>query len=183
VDAKCRKLTAPWVRERAAAVPDIELCGFYEVHDKAGNDALLPPGVYTLQDLRQFGRKKGFCPYFLARRMIVHANVIVYNYQYMLDPKVSQMVCAHRLPWMCLLVGLPHGHELSELGKHLTHMSQRKATCGTSEQAMGLVAVQLGGCSRQGHIFAVVNDMLILCSHVYFIADRLSEAPTGDSNN
>lgn len=96
VDAKCRKLTAPWVRERAATVPDIELCGFYEEHEKAGDDALLPPGVYTLQDLRQFGRKKGFCPYFLARRMIVHANVVVYNYQYMLDPKVSQMVRALR---------------------------------------------------------------------------------------
>jgi DNA excision repair protein ERCC-2 len=98
VDAKCRKLTAPWVRERAATVPDIELCGFYETHENAGDDALLPPGVYTLQDLRQFGRKKGFCPYFLARRMIVHANVIVYNYQYMLDPKVSLMVRVRPLP-------------------------------------------------------------------------------------
>jgi hypothetical protein len=49
VDAKCRKLTAPWVRERAATVPDIELCPFFEAHEKAGPDALLPPGVYTLQ--------------------------------------------------------------------------------------------------------------------------------------
>ena len=92
VDAKCRKLTAPWVREKGASVPDIETCAFYEAHEAAAADAALPPGVYTLQDLRQFGRKKGWCPYFLARNMIALANVVVYSYQYMLDPKVSQMV-------------------------------------------------------------------------------------------
>lgn len=102
VDAKCRKLTAPWVRERAATVPDIELCGFYEDYEKAGADAVLPPGVYTLQDLRQFGRKKGWCPYYLARHMISVANVVVFNYQYMLDPKVSQMVRGLSKLYACL---------------------------------------------------------------------------------
>lgn len=53
-----------------------------------GSDALLEPGVYTLEDLRIFGRKQGWCPYFLARHMLAFANVVVYNYQYMLDPKV-----------------------------------------------------------------------------------------------
>jgi len=52
------------------------------------------PGVYTLHDLRAFGRKKGWCPYFLARHMMAFSNVIVYNYQYMLDPKVSQVSAA-----------------------------------------------------------------------------------------
>lgn len=46
--------------------------------------------MYTLHDLRHFGRKKGWCPYFLARHMMAFANVVVYNYQYMIDPKVSQ---------------------------------------------------------------------------------------------
>ena len=40
-----------------------------------------PSGVYTLADLRQFGRQKGWCPYFLARHMMSFANVVVYNYQ------------------------------------------------------------------------------------------------------
>lgn len=56
----------------------------------AGSDALLEPGVYTLEDLRIFGRKQGWCPYFLARHMLAFANVVVYNYQYMLDPKVPR---------------------------------------------------------------------------------------------
>jgi hypothetical protein len=53
--------------------------------------------VYTLHDLRAFGRKQGWCPYFLARHVMAFANVIVYNYQYMIDPKVSQ-VGACKLP-------------------------------------------------------------------------------------
>ena len=48
---------------------------------------------YTLQDMREYGRKKGWCPYFLARHMLAFANVMVYNYQYMLDPKVRK--CHH----------------------------------------------------------------------------------------
>lgn len=53
--------------------------------------APVPAGVYTLHDLRAFGRKQGWCPYFLARHMMSFANVVVYNYQYMIDPKVSQV--------------------------------------------------------------------------------------------
>jgi hypothetical protein len=54
--------------------------------------------VYTLHDLRVFGRKQGWCPYFLARHMMSFANVVVYNYQYMIDPKVSQVrSCATQL--------------------------------------------------------------------------------------
>ncbi len=147
-DAKCRRLTASWVRERSGvgggvapggrrsaggggpALMAIEgggggggggdagagpgpsstmdddgedvndpplassslLCGWYEGLEAAGADAALPPGVYTLADLRSVGRKKGWCPYFLARRALAFANVLVYNYQYMLDPKVANLV-------------------------------------------------------------------------------------------
>lgn len=48
-------------------------------------------GIYTLEDLRNFGKKKGWCPYFMARHWLAYANVVVYSYQYMIDPKVSQV--------------------------------------------------------------------------------------------
>ena len=93
VDAKCMRLTAPWVRERAAREPGCEdLCDWYESLEAAGPAARLEPGVYTLKDMRNLGRKKIWCPYFLARHMIAFANVVVFNYQYMIDPKVSTMV-------------------------------------------------------------------------------------------
>ncbi|XP_068658392.1 general transcription and DNA repair factor IIH helicase subunit XPD [Aristolochia californica] len=92
VDASCRKLTASWVRALAAENPNIPTCDFFEKYDKAGPAAMLPPGVYTLQDLRTFGKDKGWCPYYLARHMIQYANVVVYSYQYLLDPKVAGII-------------------------------------------------------------------------------------------
>jgi DNA excision repair protein ERCC-2 len=49
-------------------------------------------GIYTLDDLKDFGRKYKQCPYFLARHFLLQSNVIVYNYSYMLDPKISNLV-------------------------------------------------------------------------------------------
>lgn len=92
VDAGCRKLTASWVRAAAVDNPNLNLCRNYEGYEKKGADAVLPSGVYSLHDLRIFGRQKGWCPYFLARHMIQFANVVVYNYQYLLDPKVSGII-------------------------------------------------------------------------------------------
>ncbi|OWM66832.1 general transcription and DNA repair factor IIH helicase subunit XPD-like isoform X1 [Punica granatum] len=92
VDAGCRKLTASWVRALAEKNPNVPTCEFFEEYERAGSGAVLPPGVYTLQDLRAFGKLKGWCPYFLARHMVQFANVVVYSYQYLLDPKVAGII-------------------------------------------------------------------------------------------
>lgn len=112
VDQECRKRTASWVRARrgmemspmrsiegGSGAADIELlgeggalCSFYERLDEQGTDAVLGPGVYTLEELKELGRLKGWCPYYLARYNISFANVVVYNYQYLLDPKISALV-------------------------------------------------------------------------------------------
>ena len=99
VDAMCRNLTANHVREgqqqeRVGAMEesaDVELCDFYEGYHLSGTDANLS-GIYGLEDMKVLGRERNWCPYFMARHMINLANVIVYNYQYMLDPKISGMV-------------------------------------------------------------------------------------------
>ncbi|MBA0708834.1 hypothetical protein Golax_023923 [Gossypium laxum] len=92
VDAGCRKLTASWVRALAEENTDVTTCEFFENYEKAASAAVLPPGVYTLQELRAFGKEKGWCPYFLARHMVQFANVVVYSYQYLLDPKVAGII-------------------------------------------------------------------------------------------
>lgn len=72
---------------------EVETCSFYENYDaRKSNDTVLPPGVYSVDDLKELGVKKGWCPYFLTRYVVTFADVVVYNYQYMLDPKVSQLV-------------------------------------------------------------------------------------------
>ncbi len=57
-----------------------------------GTDASLPRGVFTLEQLKEHAKARGFCPYFLARHAIQLADVVVYNYQYLLDPKISTLV-------------------------------------------------------------------------------------------
>jgi len=93
VDTLCRNMTASWVRQSAETDPGVKLCSFYEEYDKTATDADLR-GIYNLQDLQELGAAKGWCPYFLARHAIGMANVVVYNYQYMLDPKIAKLVSA-----------------------------------------------------------------------------------------
>jgi len=38
VDAKCRRLTATWVRERHVSDQDIEVCNFFEQLERAGTN-------------------------------------------------------------------------------------------------------------------------------------------------
>ncbi|OAJ41484.1 hypothetical protein BDEG_25069 [Batrachochytrium dendrobatidis JEL423] len=102
-DAKCRNLTSPWVRENAKHEPDIELCEFYETLEAADTTATVPSGVYTLEDLKEYSTKKKYCPYFLARRLLPFANVIIYSYHYLLDPKVADMV-SKELSRDCIVV-------------------------------------------------------------------------------
>ena len=91
VDAACRSMTASWVRQRAETDSSIKTCDFFENYDRLGTDADIK-GIYNLDDLKRLGQEKGWCPYFLTRHIISYANVVVYNYQYMLDPKIAAMV-------------------------------------------------------------------------------------------
>lgn len=72
--------------------PNVELCQYYEEYDRSGTDAAMAHGIYSLDDLKAFGKEKGWCPYFLARHVINHASILIYNYQYVLDPKVAGLV-------------------------------------------------------------------------------------------
>ncbi|VEU35337.1 unnamed protein product [Pseudo-nitzschia multistriata] len=94
VDAACRSMTASWVVEHAKTHPgsSIETCSFFDSFQEAGESTNMPSGVYDLEELKKWGQARGWCPYYLARQAINHANVLVFNYQYMLDPKVAKMV-------------------------------------------------------------------------------------------
>ncbi|ESP02287.1 hypothetical protein LOTGIDRAFT_238022 [Lottia gigantea] len=92
VDGQCHQLTASHIRQKHKHNTDIPVCSFYEDFDAHGRDTPLPPGVYNLDDLREYGRTKGFCPYFLTRHAIHHANIVVYSYYYLLDPKIAEQV-------------------------------------------------------------------------------------------
>eukprot|EP00743_Colponemidia_sp_Colp-15_P011079 GILK01012308.1.p1 GENE.GILK01012308.1~~GILK01012308.1.p1 ORF type:complete len:767 (-),score=129.90 GILK01012308.1:182-2482(-) len=103
VDAGCRSLTATWVRAASVDDPSIALCEYFEGFEKTGSDAVTQSGVFTLEELKMLGKEKKWCPYFLARHLINVANVVVYNYQYLLDPKIANMV-SRELERECIIV-------------------------------------------------------------------------------
>ncbi|XP_039260407.1 general transcription and DNA repair factor IIH helicase subunit XPD-like isoform X2 [Styela clava] len=92
VDSHCHSLTASFVRQRHQQNEDIPICAYFENFDAFGKEEALPAGVYNLDDMKAYGRRKGWCPYFLARHSIMHANVVVYSYHYLLDPKIADLV-------------------------------------------------------------------------------------------
>lgn len=75
-----------------AAAEEKGLCEYFEGYDAEGTDAILPAGVYGIDELMAFGKERGWCPYYTARHALSFANVIVYNYQYLLDPKVAGLI-------------------------------------------------------------------------------------------
>ncbi|XP_033079548.1 general transcription and DNA repair factor IIH helicase subunit XPD isoform X2 [Trachypithecus francoisi] len=92
VDGKCHSLTASYVRAQYQHDTSLPHCRFYEEFDVHGREVPLPAGIYNLDDLKALGRRQGWCPYFLARYSILHANVVVYSYHYLLDPKIADLV-------------------------------------------------------------------------------------------
>ncbi|KAF0296353.1 General transcription and DNA repair factor IIH helicase subunit XPD [Amphibalanus amphitrite] len=102
VDSRCYGLTAGYVRARAAradtaagdgdGADPVPTCQFFEQLEESGRDATLQAGIYSLDDLKHYGRERGWCPYFVARRAIQQANIIVYSYHYLLDPKIAEVV-------------------------------------------------------------------------------------------
>ncbi|XP_065662190.1 general transcription and DNA repair factor IIH helicase subunit XPD isoform X2 [Hydra vulgaris] len=92
VDGKCHTLTASFVRTRYQADKQTPVCQFYENFDSFGREEPLPSGIYNLEDLKQYGEEIGCCPYFMARHAISLANIVVYSYHYLLDPKIADLV-------------------------------------------------------------------------------------------
>ena len=73
VDGRCYGLTASFVRAQHSADPEnTPVCNFYEGFDAHGKEFPSPSGVYNLDDLKDFGLQKGWCPYFLARYTVLN---------------------------------------------------------------------------------------------------------------
>ncbi|RMX45958.1 hypothetical protein pdam_00020986 [Pocillopora damicornis] len=71
VDGKCLSLTASYIRLRHKEDKTVPVCAYYEDFDAHGKEEKIPPGVYNL---------------------IYHANIVVYSYHYLLDPKIAELV-------------------------------------------------------------------------------------------
>jgi len=135
VDARCRSLTAGFVKEKKERGEDVELCVYHENLDLLEPHNLLPTGVWTLDGLAQYGEQHKQCPYFTSRRMMPFCNVIIYSYHYLLDPKIAERV-SKELSKDCIVV-FDEAHNIDNvciesLSIDLTEDSLRKAGRGAS---------------------------------------------------
>ncbi|CAO1631786.1 unnamed protein product [Sympodiomycopsis kandeliae] len=93
VDARCRDMTSAWACEKGRQDPgSVELCDFHEKLGQLEPGHLLPHGVWTLEDIKDYCKQEGICPYFGIRRMLPFVNIVVYSFHYLLDPKVAEQV-------------------------------------------------------------------------------------------
>nr|CAD7199293.1 unnamed protein product [Timema douglasi] len=123
VDGRCHSLTASYIREKHRVNEDVPVCSFYEGFDLDGREAPLGPGVYNLDDLKQYGHEMTWCPYFLARYTITNAHIVVYSYHYLLDPKIAEVV-SKELTKTSVVV-FDEAHNIDDDAKKLTEEYQR----------------------------------------------------------
>ncbi|KAJ8489675.1 hypothetical protein ONZ45_g13473 [Pleurotus djamor] len=89
VDARCRDLTNSATCEKGRANPgSVELCDWHENLGQLDPGNLIPRGIWTLADILEYGKDHGICPYFT----MPFADVIIYSFHYLLDPKVAEQV-------------------------------------------------------------------------------------------
>lgn len=85
VDAGCRSITAPWL--------EADRCAYFDTLEQSPVE--LPPGVYSLDDLKRFGEERHICPYYLVRKAIPATDILVHSYLYMVDPVVAEVTREH----------------------------------------------------------------------------------------
>lgn len=135
VDARCRSLTAGFVKEKKERGEDVELCVYHENLDLLEPHNLLPTGVWTLDGMARYSEQHKQCPYFTSRRMMPFCNVIIYSYHYLLDPKIAERV-SKELSKDCIVV-FDEAHNIDNvciesLSIDLTEDALRKAARGAS---------------------------------------------------
>ena len=70
VDAACRSMTSSWVIEASKKNPgSMETCAYYDNFQEAGEATTMPSGIYDLEELKKWGKSRGWCPYYLTRQV------------------------------------------------------------------------------------------------------------------
>lgn len=130
VDAACQRLTASFMRAKRSLYPDLPACPYFEKFD-AQRDIVLPQGVFNLSDLKRWSKQKGVCPYFIARYAVDRANIVVYSYHYILDPKIAELVSRNFSRRSCVVFDEAHNIDnvcIESMSVSLTNSTVQKAT-------------------------------------------------------
>ncbi|UKZ79297.1 hypothetical protein TrVFT333_007047 [Trichoderma virens FT-333] len=131
VDARCRSLTAGFVKEKKDRGENVDVCTYHDNLDLLEPHNLIPNGVWSFDALLKYGEEHKQCPYFTARRMMEYCNVVIFSYHYLLDPKIAERV-SKDFSKDCIVV-FDEAHNIDNvciesLSTDITEDSIRKAT-------------------------------------------------------
>ncbi|KAJ5351942.1 hypothetical protein N7452_000916 [Penicillium brevicompactum] len=133
VDARCRSLTAGFVKEKKERGEDVDLCVYHENLDLLEPHNLVPPASSHLMDYRD--TEKSTSNAHTSLLGMPWCNIIIYSYHYLLDPKIAERV-SRELSKDCIVV-FDEAHNIDNvciesLSIDLSEDSLRKATRGAS---------------------------------------------------
>lgn len=134
VDEKCRAMTNGVARQKyEAGDKSVKLCEYHENMNDMDPHNYIPPGVYTFEDLLEYGEEHKQCPYFTVRRMMAFCNIIIYSYHYLLDPKIADRVSKEFAKDTIIIFDEAHNIDnvcIESLSVDITEESLRKAAQG-----------------------------------------------------
>ncbi|KAL6121161.1 rad15 [Nucleospora cyclopteri] len=104
-------------------------CDFYE-----NKTYKIPNGVYDFEDLKKMGRKEGFCPYYLVRDVLTECDCIIYPYNYIIDPVISNIVSKKLTEECCVIFDEAHN-----IDSHCIESLSLEIDRSTLENAGGLL--------------------------------------------
>ncbi|QPH10146.1 DNA-dependent ATPase of the nucleotide excision repair factor 4 complex [Epichloe festucae Fl1] len=145
VDARCRSLTAGFVKEKKERGENVDLCVYHDNLDLLEPHNLIPNGVWTFDGILRYGEEHKQCPYFTARRMMQYCNVVIFSYHYLLDPKIAERV-SRDFSKDCIVV-FDEAHNIDNvcieaLSTDITEDSLRRATRGAQNLEQKIIEMR-----------------------------------------
>lgn len=89
LDAACQERTSQWARSEEGGG---KRCEYYEKFLETSPHLSIAGGIYTFDEIREYGKEEAVCPYFLTRGMLSLADCVVYTYNYIIDPRIYEII-------------------------------------------------------------------------------------------
>ncbi|ANB14667.1 TFIIH/NER complex ATP-dependent 5'-3' DNA helicase subunit RAD3 [Sugiyamaella lignohabitans] len=194
VDERCRSMTNGISKSKIEAGDTrAQLCEYHENLYELEPHNLIPPGVYTFEDLLKYCQERRTCPYFTVRRMMSFCNIVIYSYHYLLDPKIAERV-SKELSKDCIII-FDEAHNIDNvcieaLSVDITEDSLRRAAHGAASLGRAVDNVKVNDAEKLQNEYQklveglreaeVAREEDLFMSNPVLPDDLLSEAVPGN---
>ncbi|OAG30001.1 DNA excision repair protein ERCC-2 [Nematocida displodere] len=119
-------------------------------------DQTLPPGIYTLDELKAHCQSTVKCPYYLARALMPLSDCIVYTYNYMIDPKINELVSSG-LGSNCVVV-FDEAHNIDSACIEALSVEVSRGCLDKAWKSVSLIAEKISSLDLKPLVFSERKD-------------------------